>query len=121
MEKVYLKYNDETLYKKTVECDFGPAWPMVIIGAFYPLSKHDLKYFLLMIITQVSLCALFIIFIKDIIVIPICIGMVFLVNLLFALNYNMIIIEKLLKLGYVPMDYNTSDKLIKKGIYFKLQ
>ena len=27
----------------------------------------------------------------------------------------------LLKEGYYPMDYNSSDKLIKKGIYFKLQ
>ena len=43
------------------------------------------------------------------------------INILFALNYNMIVIERLLKEGYYPMDYQSSDKLIKKGIYFKLQ
>ena len=30
-------------------------------------------------------------------------------------------IEELLKRGYVPLDYNSSDILIKEGIYFKLQ
>ena len=43
------------------------------------------------------------------------------INLLFASNYNMMVIERLLKEGYYPMDYSSSDKLIKKGIYFKLQ
>ena len=32
-----------------------------------------------------------------------------------------LVIERLLKEGYYPMDYQSSDKLIKKGIYFKLQ
>ena len=41
--------------------------------------------------------------------------------MLFAANYNMIVIEELLKKGYVPLDYHSSDLLIKKGIYFKLQ
>ena len=30
-------------------------------------------------------------------------------------------IEELLKKGYVPLDHNSSDILLKKGIYFKLQ
>ena len=47
--------------------------------------------------------------------------MILVLNLLFACNYNMLTIERLLKEGYYPMDYNSSDKLIKKGIYFKLQ
>ena len=47
--------------------------------------------------------------------------MLFVINLLFAANYNMIVIVELLKDGYVPLDYNSSDILIKKGIYFKLQ
>ena len=47
--------------------------------------------------------------------------MLFLINLLFAANYNMIVIEDLLKKGYVPLDYTSSNILIKKGIYFKLQ
>ena len=47
--------------------------------------------------------------------------MLFLINMLFAANYNMIVIEDLLKSGYVPLDYYSSDLLIKKGIYFKLQ
>ena len=47
--------------------------------------------------------------------------MIIITNILFAFNYNMIVIEKLLKEGYYPLDYNSSDKLIKKGIYFKLQ
>ena len=33
----------------------------------------------------------------------------------------MIVIEELLKEGYIPMDHNSSELLIKKGIYFKLQ
>ena len=49
------------------------------------------------------------------------IGMIILTNTLFAANYNMIIIEELLKRGYVPKDHNSSNLLIKKGIYFKLQ
>ena len=31
------------------------------------------------------------------------------------------LIEELLKEGYIPMDHNSSELLIKKGIYFKLQ
>ena len=47
--------------------------------------------------------------------------MLIIINLLFASNYNILVIERLLKEGYYPMDYDSSDKLIKKGIYFKLQ
>ena len=31
------------------------------------------------------------------------------------------VVKELLKRGYVPLDYNSSDILIKEGIYFKLQ
>ena len=47
--------------------------------------------------------------------------MLLVINILFAANYNMIIVEDLLKKGYVPLDYNSSNLLIQKGIYFKLQ
>lgn len=39
-------------------------------------------------------------------------------NFLFASNYNLLVIERLLKEGYYPMDYDSSDKLIKKRYLF---
>ena len=71
--------------------------------------------------TEVAVSTLIMCFIPFIIGIIICIAMLFVINLLFAANYNMIVIEELLKDGYVPLDNNSSDILIKKGIYFKLQ
>ena len=50
-----------------------------------------------------------------------CFIIIIIINVLFACNYNLLVIERLLKEGYYPMDYNSSEKLIKKGIYFKLQ
>lgn len=118
MEKVYLKYDDIRPY---VECDYGPVWQMLYLGAFYPLKKHDKKLFTLILLVQLAICTIMLILVPFPASIPVCIIMVFLINFLFALNYNMIIIEYLLKEGYYPMDYQSSDKLIKKGIYFKLQ
>ena len=71
--------------------------------------------------TEVSVSVLIMLFIPFKIGISICIAMIFIIYTLFAFNYNMIVIESYLKKGYVPLDYNSSDLLIKKGIYFKLQ
>ena len=120
MEKVYLKYDDIRPY---VECDYGFQKEILFLGFLYPYKKGDLKHFFIIMILQLAVCTLFIILFKFAIMykILLCIIMIFLINLLFACNYNMLVIERLLKEGYYPMDYNSSDKLIKKGIYFKLQ
>lgn len=118
MEKVYLKYDDIRPY---VECDYGTVWEMIYLGPFYPLKKKDFKFFFLILLLQIAICTIMLILIPFPASIITCLIMIVLINFLFALNYNMIIIEYLLKEGYYPMDYQSSDKLIKKGIYFKLQ
>ena len=118
MEKIYLKYDDIRPY---VECDYGTVWQMLYMGPFYPLKKKDYKFFFIILILQIAICTVMLILIPFPPSLIVCLIMIFLINWLFALNYNMIIIEYLLKEGYVPMDFQSSDKLIKKGIYFKLQ
>lgn len=118
MQKVYLKYDE---YTPPVECDFGFISEFIYLGFLYPLKKKNYKMFYIILITQVAISAFIMTFIPFKIGIIACIGMLILINLLFAGNYNMIVIEDLLKRGYVPLDYNSSDLLIKKGIYFKLQ
>ena len=118
MQKVYLKYDE---YHKPVECDFGVAYKMIYLGPFYPIMKNDYKTALIVLLTQISVAVLIFLFIRFDIAIFICIIMFFIINLLFAFNYNMIVIEYFLKRGYVPIDYQSSDLLLKKGIYFKLQ
>lgn len=118
MQKVYLKYDE---YNPPIECDYGFIPKMIYLGFLYPLTKRNYKMFYIILMTEVSVSTLIMMFIPFKIGIFICILMLFLVNILFASNYNMIIIENLLKKGYVPLDYNSSNLLIKKGIYFKLQ
>ncbi|MCI6265656.1 MAG: hypothetical protein MR598_02270 [Erysipelotrichaceae bacterium] len=120
MEKIYLKYDD---VRPCVECDYGFVKEILFIGFMYPYKKGDLKYFFIMFALQLAVCILLIILfpIPIIFKLIMCIVMILFINLLFACNYNMLVIEQLLKEGYYPMDYNSSDKLIKKGIYFKLQ
>jgi hypothetical protein len=112
MEKIYLKYDD---VRPCVECDYGFVRDILLLGY--------LKFFTIMLMLQLSVCVLLIILFPLPIVLKIlfCILMIGVINFLFACNYNMLVIERLLKEGYYPMDYNSSDKLIKKGIYFKLQ
>ena len=120
MEKVYLKYDD---VRPCVECDYGFAVGILFMGFLYPFKKGDIKYFIIMITMQLAVCILLIILFPVPILykLLLCIVMIMIVNLLFACNYNLLVIERLLKEGYYPMDYESSDKLIKKGIYFKLQ
>lgn len=118
MQKIYLKYDE---YTPPVECDYGFIKQMVYLGFLYPLKKQNYEMFYIMLITSVAICTLIMCFIPFKIGIIICILMLLLINILFAANYNMIVVEQLLKKGYVPLDYNSSNLLIKKGIYFKLQ
>ena len=120
MEKVYLKYDD---IRPCVECDYGFVKDILWQGFMYPYKKGDLRFFLIMMSLQLSVCVLMIILIPVPVIFKLllCIIMIFIINVLFALNYNLLVIERLLKEGYYPMDYNSSEKLIKKGIYFKLQ
>lgn len=120
MEKVYLKYDDIRPY---VECDFGFQKEILYLGFMYPYKKGDLRHFFIMMALQLSVCILIIVLFKFHVMFKLllCIIMIAIINLLFAYNYNLLVIERLLKVGYYPMDYSSSDKLIKKGIYFKLQ
>lgn len=120
MEKIYLKYDDNRPY---VECDYGFAKEILLLGFMYPYKKGDMRFFFIMLSLQLSVCILLIILfpIPIIFKLLLCIIMIFIINYLFASNYNLLVIERLLKEGYYPMDYNSSEKLIKKGIYFKLQ
>lgn len=118
MQKIYLKYDE---YNPPVECDYGFIKEMIYLGFLYPLKKRNYKMFYVMLLTEVSVSSLIMCFIPFKLGIIICLLMLFLTNTLFAANYNMIIIEELLKKGYVPLDYNSSNLLLKKGIYFKLQ
>lgn len=118
MQKIYLKYDE---YTPPVECDYGFIKEMTYLGFLYPLKKQNYKMFYIILMTEVAISTLIMCFIPFYIGILICFFMLFLINLLFAANYNMIVIEDLLKRGYVPLDHNSSDILLKKGIYFKLQ
>ncbi|MEE3343372.1 MAG: hypothetical protein VZS44_04725 [Bacilli bacterium] len=120
MEKVYLKYDD---IKPVVECEYGIAKEMIFLGFMYPFKKGDLYHFGIVLALQLSVCTLICVLasVPILLKLLLCIIMIIITNFLFALNYNMIVIERLLKEGYYPMDYQSSDKLIKKGIYFKLQ
>lgn len=120
MEKIYLKYDD---IRPCVECDYGFAKEILYLGFMYPYKKGDLRFFGIMLSLQLSVCVLLIILFSMPVMFKLllCIIIIFIINFLFASNYNLLVIERLLKQGYYPMDYESSDKLIKKGIYFKLQ
>lgn len=120
MEKVYLKYDE---VRPCVECDFGFAKEMLYLGCLYPYRKHDMRYFMIVLLLQVSISILILLLvpIHFLLRVILCLVMLVVINFLFACNYNLLVIESLLKEGYYPMDYGSSDKLIKKGIYFKLQ
>jgi len=120
MKKIYLKYDN---IRPCVECDYGFVKEILYLGFLYPYKKGDIRFFIIILSLQLSVCTLLIILfpIPIIYKLLLCLIMIFIINILFAFNYNLLIIERLLKEGYYPMDYNSSDKLIKKGIYFKLQ
>ena len=120
LEKVYLKYDD---VRPCVECDFGFVPSILWLGFLYPLKKGDMRFFLIISLLQFAVSVLLIILVPSGILVKLllCIIMILIINVLFAFNYNLLVIERLLKEGYYPMDYQSSDKLIKKGIYFKLQ
>ena len=120
MDKVYLKYDDVKPY---VECDYGFVGKIMYMGFMYPYFKGDFAFFNIMLALQLSVSVLLCILVpaSAMIRLMLCFIMICVINFLFACNYNLLVIEKLLKEGYYPMDYKSSDKLIKKGIYFKLQ
>ena len=121
MDKIYLIYCEHEEYRDPVECDFGVAWPMLYKGALYPYEKGDINRAWIVILVHLCVFILLLMSLPWWLALLIGVGMLFLINFLFALNYNMIVIEGLLKQGYLPMDSASSDKLIEKGIYFKLQ
>ena len=118
MQKIYLKYDE---YTPPVECDYGFVVEMIYLGFLYPLKKQNLKMFYIILLTELAVVTLIMCFIPFVIGSIISAILLFIINILFAANYNMIVIEDLLKRGYVPLDHASSDLLIKKGIYFKLQ
>lgn len=119
MKKIYLKYDEDN---PIVECDYGFIKEMTLFGFIYPIKKRNYKMFTIMLLTELSVAILIMFFIlPKTLALIITIILIILINILFAANYNMIVIEELLKRGYVPIDNESSELLIKKGIYFKLQ
>ena len=119
MQKIYLKYDED---KVEEECDYGFVKELALFGFIYPLKKKNFKMFSIIFSVEIATAILIMFFILPPvagIIATIC--MIVLTNILFAANYNMIIIEDYLKKGYVPYDYNSSNLLLKKGIYFKIQ
>lgn len=121
MEKVYLKYYNDKEYKEPIACDFGPAWEMLWQGGIYAYKKNDIPRALIIILLHICIILLSFIIAPIPVALMISIPFIIFINFLFALNYNMIVIEAFIREGYLPMDSRSSDKLIKKGIYFKLQ
>ena len=99
MDKVVLKYDD---VRPNVSCDYGFVLAILVVGFLYvtvifmTLFGFPIGMFFSMI-------------------------MVFLINILFAYNYNLFVIQDLIKEGYSLYDHESSLILIKKGIYFKLK
>ena len=95
MRKIYLKYDDDN---PTVVCDYGFIKEMTYMGFLYPLKKKNYKMFYIVLLTELSITILIMFFI-----LPPVAGliatffMIVLTNVLFAANYNMIVIEELLK------------------------
>lgn len=119
MRVIYLKYDDE--FSKPIVCNYGPVWPILFLGPIYFIIRKDTKYFLITLLTQIFVVILITIFIKNIkVAIIINASMIFAINLLFALNYNLMVIESLLKDNYIPYGQESVDVLREKGIYFKL-
>lgn len=119
MKKIYLKYDDNN---PIAECDYGFIKEMIFFGFIYPIMKKNYKMFTIMFLTELSVATLIMLFIlPQTLALMLTIIFIFLINTLFAANYNMIVVEELLKRGYVPIDNESSEILIKKGIYFKLQ
>lgn len=120
MKKIYLKYDD---VRPCVECDYGFVKEILYKGFLYPFQKGDLRFFFIMFFLQLAISILLIILVPIYIYyrLILCFVMILIINILFAFNYNLLVIERLLKEGYYPMDYQSSNELIKKGIYFKLQ
>ena len=121
MEKIHLKYYNDQEYKEPIECDFGPAWKMLWEGGFYALQKKDTNRMLILALIHICDITLSLIIAPPPLSIVMAILFTLFVNFLFALNYNMIVIEAYIREGYLPMDTHSSEKLIEKGIYFKLQ
>lgn len=119
MQKIYLKYDDNN---PTVVCDYGFIKEITYLGFIYPLKKKNYKMFSIIFSVELAVSLLIMFFILPPTAgIIATIFMIALTNILFAANYNMIVIEELLKRGYVPNDHFSSNLLLKKGIYFKLQ
>lgn len=98
MQKIYLKYDE---YTPPVECDIGFIKEMIYLGFLYPLKKKNYQMYCIMLITEVAVSALIMAFIPFKIGILLVVAMLFLINTLFAANYNMIVIEALLKLSLI--------------------
>ena len=119
MRVIYLKYDDE--FSKPIVCNYGPVWLITFLGPIYFAIKKDFKYFFITLITQLFVVVLITMFIKNHKIASIInISMIFAINLLFSLNYNLMVIESLLKKNYIPYGQESVDILREKGIYFKL-
>ena len=97
MEKLYLKYDDINNNTHVVECEWGFIKEMLYLGFLYPIKKQNYKMYYIMLMVQVAVSVLLMMFIPFKIGIICVVSMILLINLLFAANYNSIVIEELLK------------------------
>lgn len=100
-------------------CETGFSFGVLFFGPIKPLLKKDYKYAVIIFITQILLCILMWLFIKNVLALIISCGyIIILINLLFAVNYNRLYLEDLIDKGYMPRDGFEGVKLYKKGIYY---
>ncbi len=100
-------------------CETGFSFGVLFFGAIKPLLRRNYKYAIIIFVTQILLCALMYIFIKETIPLVLtCLYIVAVINILFAANYNRLYLEDLIEKGYMPRDGYEGVKLYKKGIYY---
>lgn len=119
-KKIYLYYENDI--NDVVELNKGCIKELLYFGCYYAYKNKDKssKIFYIMLILKICLFILFIIFLPIFISILLFIIFNFLINFLFSYNYNDIILNDYIKNGYVPLDKDSADYLLEKGIYFKL-
>ena len=119
MERIYLKKNEKNGY--AIELDYGNVYAILLLGILYPIRKKHYWIILPILLTEVFSCLLVLLIIPIEYSIYLCVLLLFITRLLFVYNYNMIVIEHYIKNNFVPITYESCDKLLKKGIYFTLK
>lgn len=119
MECIYLKKNEKNGY--AIELDYGNVYSILWLGLLYPIRKKHYWIILPILLTELLSCLLVLLIIPIDYSIFLCLVLIFVTRLLFVYNYNMIVIEHYIRSNFVPITYESCDKLLKKGIYFSIK